>query len=262
MNALHLDDLATSWNLQDKTVLVTGATSGIGQRSAHVLAAVGANIAVAGRRQDRLDELTEQIPGSTAHVTDLADLDHATRLVDNVVQQHGTIDVVINCAGTTNLVPATKEHINDWNRVLNINLTAPFLIARAAANHMINANTPGSIVNITSVIAHRSAKLLPQASYAASKAGLDGLTRELAVQLGPHQIRVNAIAPGIIETEMTAPLTNNAATADNIAAKTALGRIGNVTDLDHALLLLATNAGSFITGTTITIDGGSTAGTY
>lgn len=262
MTPLRLDDLAAAWNLHDKTVLVTGATSGIGQRAALVLAAVGANIAVAGRRQDRLDELTTLIPGATAHVTDLTDLDQAAGLVDAVVQQHGSIDVVVNCAGATNLAPATKERIDDWNRVLDINLTAPFLIARAAADHMINAATPGSIVDITSVIAQRSAKLLPQASYAASKAGLDGLTRELAVQLGPHQIRVNAIAPGIIDTEMTAPLTNNAATADTIAAKTALGRIGNVTDLDHALLLLATNAGSFITGTTITIDGGSTAGTY
>lgn len=124
---------------------------------------------------------------------------------------------------------------------------------------MTTNGTAGSIVNISSVIAHRSAKLLPQASYAASKAGLDGLTRELAVQLGEHGIRVNAIAPGIIDTEMTALLTSNQTT---VATKTALGRIGTVNDLDHALLLLATPAGSFITGTTITIDRGSTAGTY
>lgn len=101
MTRLHLDDLAAAWNLHDKTVLVTGASSGIGQRAAHVLAAAGANVAVAGRRQDRLDELTTQITGATARVTDLADVEQATGLVDAVVEHHGSIDVVINCAGAT-----------------------------------------------------------------------------------------------------------------------------------------------------------------
>lgn len=253
-------DLVADWDLTGRIALVTGATSGIGARAAQVLAAVGAGVAVAGRRADRLKDVTSRLPGrASIHDVDLADDRTAKRLVSDVLDTHGRLDVVINNAGVSHPARAERESLESWHRVVALNLTAPFLISQAAATAMTDQKSGGAIVNVTSIVADRPAKRIPQASYTASKAALTGLTRELATQWGNAGIRVNAIAPGLIDTEMTAELLADQSSAHSLAATTALNRIGTVADIDHAVLLLSTPAGTFITGTVLTVDGGASA---
>jgi hypothetical protein len=163
--------------------------------------------------------------------------------------------VVIANAGISNAVPATKEHVSEYRRVVEIDLVAPFALARAAQPAM-RAQRSGSIVMVASVAGMRSSSLLPQAGYVAAKTGLIGLTRELGLQWARHGIRVNALCPGMFPSGMTADVTSHADVKSMFESATPLGRLGREEELDGALAFLASDASSYMTGQTLVIDGG------
>ncbi|HEX4902124.1 MAG TPA: SDR family oxidoreductase [Acidimicrobiales bacterium] len=252
---------APDFRLDGKVAIVTGASSGIGRRFAQVLADQGATVLAAARRVDRLDDLagtSERIHAAGCDVADDAQLE---QLVERAVGDLGRIDVIVNNAGTTDAVtPAEHEDPAEFRRVVDVNMNACFVLSAAAARQMIVQEQGGSIVNISSVHGLVAAAPNAQAAYAASKGGLVNLTRELAAQWAKHRIRVNTIAPGYFETELTAAMfVGEDAGLRYIRRGTLLGRPGELHELDGALLLLATDAGSYITGQTIAVDGGWTA---
>jgi NAD(P)-dependent dehydrogenase (short-subunit alcohol dehydrogenase family) len=253
--------LAPDFRLDGQVAIVTGASSGIGHRFAQVLAEQGATVLAAARRAERLDDLaatSDRIHAAACDVADDAQLEH---LVERAVSDFGRIDVLVNNAGTTDAVtPAEHEDPAEFRRVVDVNMNACFVLSAAAARHMIVQERGGSIVNIASVHGLVAAAPNAQAAYAASKGGVVNLTRELAAQWAKHRIRVNAIAPGYFETELTAAMfVGEDAGLRYIRRGSLLGRPGELHELDGPLLLLASAAGSYITGQTIAVDGGWTA---
>jgi len=253
--------LAPDFRLDGRVAIVTGASSGIGRRFAQILAEQGATVLAAARRVERLDDLAGTSDRIHAAGCDVADDAQLERLVERAVSDFGRVDVVVNNAGTTDAVtPAEHEDPAEFRRVVDVNMNACFVLSAAAARQMIVQEQGGAIVNISSVHGLVAAAPNAQAAYAASKGGLVNLTRELAAQWAKHRIRVNAIAPGYFETELTAAMfVGEDAGLRYIRRGTLLGRPGELHELDGALLLLSTDAGSYITGQTIAVDGGWTA---
>lgn len=249
------------FRLDDKVAIVTGASSGIGHRFSQVLAERGATVYAAARRVDRLEKLAATDDRIRAAGCDVADDTQITALVDRAVEECGHVDIIVNNAGTTDAVtPAEHQDPSEFRRVVDINMNACFVLASAAARQMIVQESGGSIINISSVHGLVAAAPNAQAAYAASKGGLVNLTRELAAQWAKHRIRVNAIAPGYFETELTeAMFVGEDAGLRYIRRNTLLGRAGELEELDGPLLLLASDAGTYITGQTIAVDGGWTA---
>ena len=243
-----------------RTAIVTGASSGIGEHMVRTLAAGGMNVIAAARRLERLEALAASTPGVTpmrCDVTDEADLD---AVVESAYEQFGRLDVVINNAGKSDApTKAEEETAAEFTSVIDINLNACFLLARTAAAAMIKNETPGSMINIASVHSFVSSSPNNQAAYVASKTGLVGLTRELASQWARHNIRVNCIAPGYFPTELTDPMMEEGSSGLGfITKRTPMRRPGELHELDGALLLLASDASSYLTGQTVTVDGGWT----
>jgi NAD(P)-dependent dehydrogenase (short-subunit alcohol dehydrogenase family) len=252
-------DPCASFRLDDRVAIVTGASSGLGERFARVLDAAGARVVLVARRADRLDALAHQLRAAEPLVLDVTEPDAASVAVDFALAQYGRVDVLVNNAGTTQPCPALEETADDFRRVLEVNLVAPFLLAQRAAQAMISGGG-GSIVNVASIWALVGVGDIPNGSYAASKAGLVGLTRELAAQWARHAVRVNALAPGWFESEMTREtMFHDEAGSKWMRRRTPLGRGGREEELDGALLFLASDASSFVTGTVLPVDGGWTA---
>src|SRR4051794_3865707 len=182
-------------SMTGQVVVVTGASSGLGEQLARALAAAGALPVLAARRADRLARLQDEIPGADAVPCDVTDAGDRERLVATVLERHGRLDGLVNNAGAGATGPALRTSADAFARVLDLNLTAPFALACLAANAM-RGGGGGSIVNVASVMGLRSIGEIPDAAYVASKAGIIGLTRELASQWGRYGIRVNAVAPG------------------------------------------------------------------
>ena len=221
----------------------------------------GTTVLAAARRADRLDDLSASHVDIHAAVCDVADDEQLQSLVDRATSEFGRLDIIVNNAGTTDAVtPAEHEDPAQFRGVVEVNMNACFVLASAAARQMIVQEEGGSIINIASVHGLVAAAPNAQAAYAASKGGLVNLTRELAAQWAKHRIRVNAIAPGYFETELTeAMFVGEDSGLRYIRRNTLLGRPGELEELDGPLLLLASDAGSYITGQTITVDGGWTA---
>lgn len=254
---MSVDPLA-AFRLDGKVVVVTGASSGLGAGFARALAAVGARLVLTARREDRLKALAEDLrAGGTEAVVVAADVsepDDCRRIVEVAVAEFGTVDVLVNNAGLGIAVPASRETPKGFRSVIDVNLNGAFWMAKECAAVMPAGS---SIVNVASVLGLVGGRF-PQASYSASKAGLIGLTRDLAQQWsGRKNIRVNALCPGYFVTEM------NESHADQIgemvAMHTIMGRFGEQAELDTALIFLASPASSFVTGTTLAVDGGYTA---
>ncbi|BBK32094.1 NAD(P)-dependent dehydrogenase (short-subunit alcohol dehydrogenase family) [Stella humosa] len=244
-------------SLTDKIALVTGASSGLGRHFARTLAASGARVAVAARRTDRLQDLAREIAAAGGQalpvaldVTDPASIDAA---IARVAAELGPIDILVNNSGVATAKPALETTAEDWDGVMDTNLRGAFLVAQAVARHLVAAKRPGAIVNIASVTAMRTMGQL--SAYAASKAGLDHLTRVLALEWARHGIRVNAIAPGYIETEINSAFFASPA-GEAVIKRIPQRRLGQPSDLDGALMLLASDAGRYMTGATIIVDGG------
>ena len=237
-------------------IIVTGASSGLGEQVGRALAAAGATPVLAARRVERLAQLECELPGVDAVACDVTDAVERERLVETVIERHGHLDGLVNNAGVGATAPALKTSPEAFARVLAVNLTAPFALSCLAAQRM-RANGGGSIVNVASVMGLRSIGQIPDAAYVASKAGIIGLTRELASQWGRYGIRVNAVAPGFFASEMTAELGDDPeAFPPFLLERTPLGRGGRAGELDAAVLFLLGSGGSFVTGHVLSVDGG------
>jgi NAD(P)-dependent dehydrogenase (short-subunit alcohol dehydrogenase family) len=245
------------FQLDGKVAIVTGASSGLGVAFARALAEAGADVVLAARRVEKLEETKALVEaaGRRAVVvgTDVGQPDDATAMVEAAVDQLGRVDVLINNAGIGTAVPATRETPEQFRQVIDVNLNGAYWCAQACGRVMGEGS---SIVNISSVLGITTAGL-PQAAYAASKAGLIGLTRDLAQQwTGRKGIRVNALAPGFFPSEMTDEYPEGYLEAQ--APRLVAGRVGDPSELAAAAVFLASDAASYITGQTLPVDGGLT----
>ncbi len=244
-----------SLSLQDKVALVTGASQGIGRAIALRLAAQGAKVALAARNLEKLAEVEAEIAAAggaaKAFALDAAREESIKACVKDVVGHFGRLEILVNNAGITRdyLAMGMKRH--DWDDVLDTNLTGPFLLAQAAMRPMLKARW-GRIVNITSIVGETGQA--GQANYAASKAGMIGLTKSLARELAGRNITVNAVAPGYIATAMTAVLTDEQRAG--ITAHIPMGRQGSDADIAAAVAFLASEDAAYITGHTLDVNGG------
>ncbi|MFC9841573.1 SDR family NAD(P)-dependent oxidoreductase [Rhodococcus sp. NPDC127530] len=245
------------FSLTDRVVVVTGASSGLGVAFAQAAAEAGADVVLAARRTDRLEKTAELVRAAGRRAlcvaTDIADPAQAQNMIDAAMEKFGRVDVLVNNAGVGTAVPATRETPEQFRQVVDINLNGSYWAAQAAGKVM----KPGSaIVNIASVLGLTTAGL-PQAAYAASKAGVIGLTRDLAQQWGARKgIRVNAIAPGFFETEMTDQYQDGY--LESMKSRLVLGRLGDPEELAATVVWLASDAAAYVTGQTIAVDGGIT----
>jgi 3-oxoacyl-[acyl-carrier protein] reductase len=249
---------AEMFSLKGRVALVTGASSGLGQQFAHALAVNGAAVALVARRADRLAELQKLIEaaggGAVAIEADVTDRAAMAAAFDAAEKAFGTVTILVNNAGIaqspTRAIDVTPE---EWRKVLAVDLDAVFHNAQEAARRMLAAKTPGAIINIASVLGFGVAKGV--AAYATAKAAVIQITKALAVELAFKGVRVNAIAPGWFVTEINDKYLMSEAGAA-LKRDIPMGRFGKEGDLDGALLLLASDAGSYMTGATIVVDGG------
>lgn len=248
-----------AFSLHGKVVILTGASSGLGHRFARVLAAAGARVVLAARRAERLDTLVDELDDAIAVPCDLTADGAPSELVAATLDHHGQIDVVVNNAGISRVLAAVDDDLDDFRRELEINLVAPYELARLAAITMLDAGRPGSIINIGSVLGHGGGGRLKVPGYAAAKGGLHNLTRELASQWARKRIRVNGIGPGWFETEMNENMFATDGGMAYIVDNTPMGRAGVEGELDGALLFLASDSSTFVTGQVLFVDGGWTA---
>jgi NAD(P)-dependent dehydrogenase (short-subunit alcohol dehydrogenase family) len=249
-------DLVTPFRLDGQVAVVTGASSGLGDRFARVLHAAGATVVAAARRTDRLEalalDLGDRLVPMTCDVSVDADCE---RLVADSIALDGHLDVLVNNAGIGAPVAAEAEPIEGFREVVDVNLNALFLLSQLAGRHMIERGT-GSIVNIASVLGLVASTPIKQASYCATKGAVVNLTRELGAQWARKGVRVNALAPGWFQSEMTQLMFEDQGANDFMKKNCPMGREGAEAELDGALLLLASSAGSYMTGHTLTVDGG------
>ncbi|MBA3671413.1 MAG: 3-oxoacyl-[acyl-carrier-protein] reductase [Gemmatimonadaceae bacterium] len=239
-------------DLTGRVALVTGSTRGIGRAIADALVAAGARVAVVGREATKAGEVAAQIGGGAVGFgADVGDPASVVALVDAVEKAFGQIDILVNNAGLTrdNILFRIKD--DDWDTVLDANLRGAFVAIRAASRGMIKRRW-GRIINIASIVGITGNK--GQANYAASKAGLIGLTKSVAKELGSRNVLVNAVAPGFIETDMTAAMTPDARAA--LSGLIPLERLGAPADVASIVVFLASDHASYITGQTLVVDGG------
>lgn len=246
------------FTLDGRVAIVAGASSGLGEGIARALAEAGARVAVVARREDRLKQLADQIGGHPVPC-DLLDMTALAGIVPKVAAALGPPEILVNAAGHYfSREGAETEPLDAIRRTLDLNLIAPFRLAQDVFPHMAAAGR-GSIINISSISGQVGIPGIPQASYAASKLGLSGLTAELAVQWARHRIRVNTIAPGFFRSELTDVMYTDERMTGWLRRNTPLPMNGGVEDFLGAVLWLAGDAGRYVTGQTITIDGGWTA---
>lgn len=245
------------FRLDDKVVIVTGASSGLGVAFAQAFAEAGADVALGARRAERMKDTAALVEAAgrraLAVPTDVADPEQCQRLVDATIEEFGRVDVLINNAGVGTAVPATRETPDEFRAVVDVNLHGSYWMAQACGRVM----QPGSsIVNISSILGITSGGL-PQAAYSASKAAIIGLTRDLAQQWGSRKgIRVNALAPGFFKTEMTDEYKPGY--LESKLPRLILGRTGEPVELAASAVWLASAAGGYMTGQTVVVDGGLT----
>jgi len=248
----------TAFDLSGRVAVVTGASSGLGEGFARTLAAAGATVVAGARRVDRLAALAADVPGLVPIACDVTVADDRERLLAAANDINGGIDVLVNNAGMPGPPDALTETAEEFGRILDLNLTAGVRLAVDVVRTLPEGRG-ASIVNISSVVGMVSTAPIGGAGYAASKAAVIGVTRELAGQWGRRGVRVNALVPGWFDTEMTEGLFTNEKSAGWVRRNTMLGRGGREGEVDGALLFLASDASSYVTGQVLAVDGGWTA---
>ena len=246
-----------SFLLTGKRALITGASSGIGRACAVALADYGAAVTLAARRVDKLEETAAQLrdAGQTAEVLalDVGDIEATA----SAVERHGPFDILINSAGTARHSKATDTTAEDFDAVMTVNLRGAYFLSQAVAKGLIAAGQPGSLINISSQMGHVGG--MERAVYCASKFAVEGFTKAMAIEFGPHNIRINTICPTFILTELTQPTFDDPDKRAWVLDKIKLGRAGDVKDIMGAAVYLASDAAALVTGTAVMIDGGWTA---
>jgi NAD(P)-dependent dehydrogenase (short-subunit alcohol dehydrogenase family) len=250
-----LTGVLDTFGLDGRVVVITGASSGLGAAVAFAVAQAGADVVIGARRREMLEATAARVEGigrkALVVPTDITVVEDCQRLVQRAAATFGRVDGLVNNAGVATAVPALQESPEQFRAVIDLNLMGAYWTAQAAAAAMTSG---GSIVNVSSIIGLTSAEL-PQAAYATSKAGLLGLTRDLAAQWsGRRSIRVNAVAPGFFESEMTDLCRPGYLEA--LAERTPLGRIGRPEEIASVVVFLLSDAASFMTGSTLVVDGG------
>ncbi|WP_291201440.1 SDR family oxidoreductase [Hyphomonas sp.] len=246
------------FSLANRTALVTGASSGLGRHFAHVLSQAGATVVIAARRMDKLEEVASEIEAkggkALAVEMDVTDDGSIVAAFDSIREALGRpCDVVINNSGMSREGWYREQSEEDWNAVIDTNLTGVWRVGKHATNALIEAKAKGSIVNIASITAHRTQYMTT--AYCVSKAGVDHLTRHMALESARYGIRVNAISPGYYKTAINDAYLESEA-GEAMRKRIAFRRFGEYRELDGALLLLSSEAGSYMTGSTIVVDGG------
>lgn len=246
-----------SFRLDDRRALVTGAGRGIGRGIATALAHAGAEVFVAARTSSEIEDLAASINQDGGNATTLLLDVMDTAAAQNAVAAHGPFDILVNNAGgnrPSDLIDITEE---DYDAVTNLNVRSTIFLCKAVASSLINAGKPGSIINISSQMGHVGGP--KRTVYCATKHAIEGATKAMAWELGPHGIRVNTICPTFIETPMTAHMLEDDEFRSSVTSKIALGRIGQVEDIMGAAVFLASDASSLVTGSSLMVDGGWTA---
>jgi len=251
-----------SFRLEGRTAIVTGASSGLGARFGRTLAKAGASVVLAARRKERIEMLAAQITeeGGTAVATrcDVTSDADVRELVASTIHRFGTVDILANNAGVAPEEDAPDESTESFRRVVAVNLTGAYSCAREVATEMLAGNG-GSIVNTASISGLVAGDGPDTPSYTATKGAIVNLTRELAVRWADRGVRVNAIAPGYFPSEMTSASLESEEGRRFVRDRTPMGRAGRIDELDGAVLFLASDASSYITGHTLVVDGGWTA---
>lgn len=248
-------DPVAAFRLDGKVAVVTGASSGLGARFAQVLAAAGARVALIARRADRLTEVAAPLKDPLVVAADISRPEDVERAVEIVIEQLGRIDILVNNAGTSDTIQAIEEPLEQFADTVHVNLIAAFHLCQVVGRHMLQQQS-GSIINVASILSFVSAGQIPQAGYVASKGGLAALTKELAAQWSRRGVRVNSLCPGWFPSEMTEDLVTTEEGRAWIRRKTILGRPGEAHELDGALIWLASDTSSYVTGTSVVVDGG------
>jgi len=250
------------FDIREQTAIVTGASSGLGVTFAETLAERGVNLVIAARRYDKLVKVAEDISSKygvkvVPVKADVSQEDQVINTVKTAIEKFGSVEMLVNNAGTASISPSIDMSLEEWKKVIDVNLTGVFLCARTAAREMIKKKY-GKIVNIASIYG-AVGDIFPTAPYYASKGAVINLTRALAIEWAPYKINVNAIAPGFFPSEMTETVFRDENTLKYILSRTPLGRTGEPLDLKAALTYLASPASNYVTGQTLFVDGGWTA---
>jgi NAD(P)-dependent dehydrogenase (short-subunit alcohol dehydrogenase family) len=247
-----------SFRLDRKRALVTGAGRGIGAAAAALFAQAGAEVTLCARTDSEVQAVAREIRdagfAAQAFALDVTDLDAVRR----EIAARGPFDILLNNAGANRIRPIVDISEADYDAVLDLNLKAALFVAQAVAKGLIAANRPGSIINVSSQMGHTGGP--GRSLYSASKFALEGLSKCMAIDLAPHRIRVNTLCPTWIETALTKPLLEDPKTRDWVFSKIKLGRLGRMDELSGAVLLLASDASTLMTGSALMVDGGWTAG--
>ncbi|OYU66160.1 MAG: 3-oxoacyl-ACP reductase [Cytophagaceae bacterium BCCC1] len=251
--------MTNPFSLENKIALVTGGGSGIGFEITRCLRDAGAKVIITGRRENMLQEAVKAIGGNVFYmVNDVTDLSKTTELVENITETYGEIDVLVNNAGINMKKPAVDVTDVEFNNIIQTNLTSVFALSREVAKKMIERKT-GSIIMISSMAGYYGIDRVP--AYTASKSGIEGLTKALASDWSKFNVRVNAIAPGFIETAMMqTAMSSDPDRMNKALGRTPMAKFGKPEDIGHAAVFLASEAASYITGVSLRVDGGNAIG--